>query len=191
MTSNSRHGLPAATHGAPAYPLRDRTGIQAESFPRNPYRPPVDHEMPNHIERRPEHPGAARQRPPAAPGRPGRAASWPLASTDSLRRCRTARMVSRQHLSPKRSRTQWTRRRKVQRGAGSAPSRGGVAAVRWAAQTTSPSSASRHGQKGRRPPVRRNVSARGRPGYRRAPTASPCEPAGPCAPPPGWRSGAG
>src|SRR6187200_811723 len=48
---------------------------------------------------------------------------------------------------PKRSRTQWTRRRKVQRGAGSAPSRGGVAAVRWAAQTTSPSSASRRGQK--------------------------------------------
>ena len=43
--------------------------------------------------------------------------------------------------------TQWTRRRKVQRGAGSAPSRGGVAAVRWAAQTTSPSSASRRGQK--------------------------------------------
>ena len=38
---------------------------------------------------------------------------------DSLRRCRTARIVSRQHLSPKRSRTQWTRRRKVQRGAGS------------------------------------------------------------------------
>src|SRR4051812_45404120 len=36
---------------------------------------------------------------------------------------------------------------KVQRGAGSAPSRGGVAAVRWAAQTTSPSSASRRGQK--------------------------------------------
>src|SRR4051812_45801351 len=30
---------------------------------------------------------------------------------------------------PKRSRTQWTRRRKVQRGAGSAPSRGGVPAV--------------------------------------------------------------
>src|SRR4051794_14655190 len=27
----------SATHGAPAYPLRDRTGIQAESFARNPY----------------------------------------------------------------------------------------------------------------------------------------------------------
>src|SRR4051812_13053555 len=27
----------SATHGAPAYPLRDRTGIQAESFVRNPY----------------------------------------------------------------------------------------------------------------------------------------------------------
>src|SRR4051812_46674977 len=28
----------SATHGAPAYPLRDRTGIQAESFARNPYK---------------------------------------------------------------------------------------------------------------------------------------------------------
>src|SRR3954471_22064346 len=27
----------SATHGPPAYPLRDRTGIQAESFVRNPY----------------------------------------------------------------------------------------------------------------------------------------------------------
>src|SRR3954468_20896014 len=27
----------SATQGAPAYPLRDRTGIQAESFARNPY----------------------------------------------------------------------------------------------------------------------------------------------------------
>src|SRR4051812_38243074 len=40
-----------------------------------------------------------------------------------------------------------TRRRNVQRGAGSAPSMGRVAAVRWAAQTTSPSSAVRCGQK--------------------------------------------
>src|SRR3954447_11812035 len=30
----------SATHGAPAYPLRDRTGIQAESFARNPYHAP-------------------------------------------------------------------------------------------------------------------------------------------------------
>src|SRR3954452_18473286 len=34
--------------------------------------------------------------------------------------------------------------RKVQRGAGSAPVRGGVAAVRWRSQITSPSSAWRH-----------------------------------------------
>src|SRR3954449_6607606 len=66
---------------------------------------------------------------------------------DSVRRCRAVRIVSRQHLSPKRSRTQPTRRRNVQRGAGSAPSMGRVAAVRWAAQTTSPSSALRGGQK--------------------------------------------
>src|SRR4051812_20220121 len=32
----------SATHGAPAYPLRDRTGIQAESFARNPYDPSSD-----------------------------------------------------------------------------------------------------------------------------------------------------
>src|SRR4051812_4271565 len=66
---------------------------------------------------------------------------------DSLRRCRTARIVSRQHLSPKRSRTPWTRRRKGQRGGGSAPSRGGGAAGRWGAPTTPPRSASRCGQK--------------------------------------------
>ena len=98
---------------------------------------------------------------------------------DSLRRCRTARIVSRQHLSPKRSRTQWTRRRNVQRGAGSAPSMGRVAAVRWAAQTTSPSSASRRGQKrdGDRP-CGGTGARRGRPDYRRAPNPSPCEPAG-------------
>src|SRR3954471_10775690 len=66
---------------------------------------------------------------------------------DSLRRCRTTRIVSRQHTSPKRSRAQPTRRRNVQRGAGSAPTMGRVAAVRWAAQTTSPSSAARRGQK--------------------------------------------
>src|SRR3954467_2041650 len=56
---------------------------------------------------------------------------------DSLRRCRAARIVSRQHTRPNRSRTQPTRRRNVQRGAGLAPTMGGVAAVRWAAQTTS------------------------------------------------------
>src|SRR4051812_49555484 len=66
---------------------------------------------------------------------------------DNLRRCRAARIVSRQHLSPKRSPAQWTRRRKVQRGGGSAPLRGGVAAVRWAAQTTATKSASRRGGK--------------------------------------------
>src|SRR3954452_18024850 len=32
---------------------------------------------------------------------------------------------------------------------------------------------------------------RGRPGYRRVPSSSRCEPAGPCARPPAWRSGAG
>src|SRR5215210_3382319 len=81
---------------------------------------------------------------------------------DSLRRWRAARIVSRQHTSPNRSRTQPTRRRKVQRGAGSAPSSGGVAAVRWAAQSASPSSASRGGQKrdgGARAPERKRVGA--------------------------------
>src|SRR4051795_3026633 len=42
---------------------------------------------------------------------------------DSLRRGRTTRIVSRQHSRPKRSRPQPTRRRNVQRGAGSAPSK--------------------------------------------------------------------
>src|SRR3954466_4633229 len=67
---------------------------------------------------------------------------------DSLRRCRAARIVSRQHLRPKRSRTQPTRRRKVQRGAGSAPSTGGAAALRWAAQTASRSAAAIFAQRG-------------------------------------------
>src|SRR4051812_49586215 len=66
---------------------------------------------------------------------------------DSLRRCRTARIVSRQHLSPKRSRTQWTRRRKGQRGGGSAPSFGGGGARRLGAPNTSPRSASPRGEK--------------------------------------------
>ncbi len=66
---------------------------------------------------------------------------------DSLRRCRAARIVSRQHTNPNRSRTQPTRRCNVQRGAGSAPATGGVAAARWAARIVSPSSAVRCGQK--------------------------------------------
>jgi hypothetical protein len=67
-----------------------------------------------------------------------------------------------------------------------------VAAVRWAAQTASPSSAWRCGQK--RDGGRRCGGTRARqdPGHcRRAPNPSPCELAGPCARPPGWRSGAG
>src|SRR4051795_1493020 len=66
---------------------------------------------------------------------------------DSLRRCRAARIVSRQHTRPKRSRTQPTRRRNVQRGAGSAPARGGVAAVRWAVRIVSPRLAGGGGEK--------------------------------------------
>ncbi len=49
---------------------------------------------------------------------------------------------------PNASRTQPTRRRKVQRGAGSAPARGGAAAVRWAAPTTPPRPAATSGQRG-------------------------------------------
>src|SRR4029450_4586550 len=67
---------------------------------------------------------------------------------DSLRRCRAARIVSRQQRQPKRSRTYSTSRFRVQRGAGSAPSRGGVAAVRWAAQTASRSAAAIFAQRG-------------------------------------------
>src|SRR5215203_446619 len=70
---------------------------------------------------------------------------------------------------------------------GSAPATGGVAAARWAAQTVSPSSAVRCGQK--RDGVRRcggTRARRGRPGYRRAPNPSRCEPAGPWAGQPGW-----
>jgi hypothetical protein len=67
---------------------------------------------------------------------------------DSLRRCRAARIVSRQRERPKRSRTWATKRRRVQRGAGSAPATGGRAAVRCALRTTSPRSASIVAQRG-------------------------------------------
>ena len=66
---------------------------------------------------------------------------------DSFRRCRAARIVSRQQLRPNFSRTQPTRRRSVQRGAGSAPATGGAAAERWAARTVSPRPASISGQR--------------------------------------------
>src|SRR5215213_95955 len=79
---------------------------------------------------------------------PGQLASRTTCFQDNLRRCRAARIVSRQHPSPNRSRTPPTRRRNVQRGAGSAPTTGGVAAVRWAVRIASLSSASRRGQKG-------------------------------------------
>ena len=105
---------------------------------------------------------------------------------DNLRRCRAARIVSRQPTRPNRSRPRPTRRRNVQRGAGSAPTTGGVAAVRWAVRIASLSSASRRGQK--RDGGRRCGGTRARrdPGHcRRAPSPSQCGPAGPCARPPG------
>ena len=76
------------------------------------------------VERRPEHLSCSRN----ACRRSGsaRPSSFLAFFQDSLRRCRAARIVSRQHANPKRSRGQPTRRRKVQRGAGSAPTRGGV-----------------------------------------------------------------
>src|SRR3954468_4326427 len=116
-----------------------------------------------------------------------------LASTtacfhDSLRRCRAARIVSRQHLRPKRSRTQPTRRRKVQRGAGSAPSTGGAAALRWAEQTASRSAAAIFAQRGdgRRCGERRE--RRGHVRSRRAPNPSRSEDGARCARPHAWRT---
>ncbi len=64
------------------------------------------------------------------------------------KRCSTVRIVSRQQVRPNRSRTQATRRLRVQRGAGPSPATGGAAAVRWAARTTSPRPASKRGQRG-------------------------------------------
>src|SRR5919205_2575596 len=67
---------------------------------------------------------------------------------DSFSRCKAARRVSRQHVIPKRPRTQPTSRRKVQRGGGSAPATGGVTAARWAARRHSPSSVADRDKKG-------------------------------------------
>ena len=57
-------------------------------------------------------------------------------------------MVSRQHRRPNRSRTKPTRRLRVQRGGGSAPARGGLAATCWAARTALPRAAAISGQRG-------------------------------------------
>jgi hypothetical protein len=67
---------------------------------------------------------------------------------DSARRCRAARMVSRQTLRPKCSRTNATRRLGVKRGVGTAPSTGGAATAPWAARTTSPRLAAVRAQRG-------------------------------------------
>src|SRR5215213_5010257 len=61
---------------------------------------------------------------------------------------RAARIVSRQRVRPNASSTQPTRRRRVQRGAGSAPATGAAAAACWAARTTSPRPASISAQRG-------------------------------------------
>jgi hypothetical protein len=108
---------------------------------------------------------------------------------DSSRRCRAARIVSRQQTMPNRSCTQPTRRLSVQRGAGSAPATGGVAAVRWAMRTVSPSAASRRGQKGavvRRCGGRRAPQARSC--CRGGPIPSPSADDGACVMPLAWRS---
>ena len=67
---------------------------------------------------------------------------------DRSSRCRAARMVSRQHKRPNRACTKPTSRFSVQRGFGSAPATGGLAASCWAARTSAPSAAAMSGQKG-------------------------------------------
>src|SRR3982750_4514969 len=67
---------------------------------------------------------------------------------DNPRRCRAARIVSRQQVRPNRSPTQPTRRRSVQRGGGSAPATGGGGGGGWAARIVSPRPASISGQRG-------------------------------------------
>ena len=107
---------------------------------------------------------------------------------DSARRCRAARMVSRQTLRPKRSRTNATRRLRVKRGAGSAPSTGGAAAAPWAARTTSPRLAAVRAQRGDGRRCGHRPGPRGPVRDRHAATPSRSADGARCAPPLGWHS---
>ena len=105
---------------------------------------------------------------------------------DSARRCRAARMVSRQTLRPKRSRTNATRRLRVKRGGGSAPSTGGAAAAPWAARTTSPRLAAVRAQRGDGRRCGHRPGPRGPVRDRHAASPSRSADGARCAPPPGW-----
>ena len=95
---------------------------------------------------------------------------------DRPSRCRAARMVSRQHKRPNRACTKPTSRFSVQRGFGSAPAMGGLAACCWAARTSAPRAAAMSGQKGGGRRCADTTAPRGRVRCSRA--ASPSQSAG-------------
>ena len=94
-------------------------------------------------------------------------------------------MVPRQHRRPNRACTKPTRRFSVQRGFGSAPAVGGLAASCWAAQTFAPSTAAMSGQRGRR--CADTAAPRGRVRCSRAASPSPSAGGGRCALQRAWR----
>ncbi len=101
------------------------------------------------------------------------------------------RIGSRQQVRPNRSRTQPTKRRKVQRGAGSAPATGGAAATRWAVRTVSPRPASMSEQKGGGRRYAGKRAPRGRACCIDAATSSPSADDGACAWQRAWHNSPG
>ncbi len=99
-----------------------------------------------------------------------------------------ARIVSRQHSRPNRSRTKPARRLSVQRGFGSAPATGGLAACRCAARTSSPTAAAMSGQRGGGHRCAGRVAPQGRAHCKHAATPSPSGGGGPSVQRRPWRS---